>query len=331
MEESSIVPQTVLRFICFTPKFFKMARYILLTALAILSINGTAQSVKIQDPLNYLALGDSYTIGESVTIFDRWPVQLSDAIQEEFNFDSVRVDIIARTGWTTTELLSGIMDQYDENIDYNLVSLLIGVNNQYRGYDIEGYEPEVRDLLDFALSVVDNDASRVFILSIPDYSFTPSHSNRTEVSGEIDAYNAVMQELARSYGITYIDVTAISRKGLDQPDLVAFDGLHPSGKQYAQWVNVVMRALTSSQSTSIQEENSESGSLNWKYDGSNLSLQLPKIGGMLGIYDTSGRLLKQERQYSDVAVLPVQNFTPGVYLVRYRLEETITSEKIYID
>ncbi|HOU90647.1 MAG TPA: SGNH/GDSL hydrolase family protein [Polyangiaceae bacterium] len=183
--------------------------------------------------LDYLALGDSYTIGESVDAERRWPVQLAGLLQEA-GLDVAEPEIIARTGWTTSELDAAI-DARDPEGPYALVSLLIGVNDQYRGYDVEGYEPEFRAMLERAVGFAGGAPERVLVLSIPDWGVTPfaSGRDRAAIAAEIDAFNAVNARVTAELGAHYVDVTAASRS--DGPDLVASDGLHPSARQYAIW------------------------------------------------------------------------------------------------
>jgi len=183
--------------------------------------------------LDYLALGDSYTIGESVDAERRWPVQLAGLLQEA-GLDVAEPEIIARTGWTTSELDAAI-DEREPEGPYALVSLLIGVNDQYRGYDVAGYEPEFRALLERAIGFAGGEPERVLVLSIPDWGATPfaSGRDRAAIAAEIDAFNAVNARVTAELGAHYVDVTAASRS--DGSDLVASDGLHPSARQYAIW------------------------------------------------------------------------------------------------
>ena len=191
--------------------------------------------------ISFLALGDSYTIGQSVAESERWPNQLRDQINT--NFDSLRivgVNIIARTGWTTQDLNSALNN---ENITgtYDLVSLLIGVNNQYRGYPIEDYPNEFKNLLTRAISYAGGKSEHVFVVSIPDYGYTPfGESNQEKISSDIDAYNVINKRIADEYGINYYNITPISRDGLNKPELVASDNLHPSGEQYKLWVEKII-------------------------------------------------------------------------------------------
>lgn len=193
-----------------------------------------------QETYSFLALGDSYTIGQSVAEDQRWPVQLAEKLNElGIGIDEPR--IIARTGWTTDELKAAIKE---ENISekYDLVSLLIGVNNQYRGYPIAQQEKEFEELLIKAIEFAGNDTSRVFIVSIPDYGVTPfaNGSDQQKIATEIDQYNEINKSIAAKHKITYFDITPISREAKEKQSLIASDGLHPSGEMYAQWVDLIL-------------------------------------------------------------------------------------------
>jgi len=184
--------------------------------------------------IRYLALGDSYTIGESVPESKRWPNQLAGLLQA--NDLSTEVTIIARTGWTVNELWDGIQVT-PPNGTYDLVTLLIGVNDQYRGYPAGGYREDFRFMLGKAIEYAGGDPKRVVVLSIPDWGYTPFAATRDiePISLMIDEFNAINLEEAKSAGTHYVDVTLISRMGLDDFDLIAQDRLHPSGKMYAMW------------------------------------------------------------------------------------------------
>ncbi len=188
---------------------------------------------------SYLALGDSYTIGESVDPSERYPVQLADSLAKaDLSVESV--DIVARTGWTTAELQAGINQRTDLSSGYDLVSLLIGVNNQYRGYAIDEYTVEFQELLEQAIDFAGGNTDRVFVISIPDYAYTPFGQGNGNISSDIDAFNAVNQSITEDYNIRYFNITPISRQGLQEPSLVAADGLHPSGQQYSRWVSIML-------------------------------------------------------------------------------------------
>lgn len=194
-------------------------------------------------PNQYLALGDSYTIGESVEPHERWPNQLASLLAPQFGGSrrGVEVTIIARTGWTTQELWEGMQAKKLEPL-YDLVSLLIGVNNQYRGYSLPEYRQQFVFLLNQAIGYAGDDPNRVIVLSIPDWGVTPFAADRDsqQIAAAIDAFNAVNREETERAGAHYVDITPISRQVRNDPSLIAADGLHPSGKMYAEWVKLVL-------------------------------------------------------------------------------------------
>ncbi len=187
----------------------------------------------------YLALGDSYTIGESVEEAERFPNQLAAMLADEGK--TVEVSIIARTGWTTGELWQGIQAQ-TITPPYDMVSLLIGVNNQYRGRDTEEYRNDFAFLLNKAIEYAGGDSNRVIVFSIPDWGVTPFASGRDaeKIATEIDAFNQINLEVTNLTGAHYVDVTPVSRKAAQDPSLIAGDGLHPSGTMYAEWAKLAL-------------------------------------------------------------------------------------------
>lgn len=197
----------------------------------------------MQNELSYLALGDSYTIGESVAEADRWPVQLA-ALLTKKGVAVAPPRIVARTGWTTDELKSQIIAEKITQT-YNLVSLLIGVNNQYRGRSVEQFRTEFVDLLNTALKFADNNPSRVLVVSIPDWGFTPFGGNGMDkkISEQIDLFNAVKKVETQKKGVLFVDITPISRQALTDGSLIAKDKLHPSGKMYQLWVEKIAPEL----------------------------------------------------------------------------------------
>lgn len=193
---------------------------------------------------NYLALGDSYTIGQSVEYAERWPVQLLNKL----NTSSVRVDsveIIAKTGWRTDNLLNAI-DSKNRSLPYQLVSLLIGVNNQYQGLDPEVFRSEFVELLEQAIILAGNEKDRVFVLSIPDWGSTPfgASYNRSKISLEIDQFNSIIKSETEKKNVLFFDITPISRQALKNPMLIASDGLHPSGEMYHLWVESILPTVS---------------------------------------------------------------------------------------
>lgn len=190
-------------------------------------------------PLRFLALGDSYTIGENVSPAERWPIQLSTLLQQE-DILLAPPQIIATTGWTTDELLFEITEEKLQG-PYALVSLLIGVNNQYRGRSSSEYRQEFILLLKQSIHFAGNRPNHVIVLSIPDWGQTPfaEGRNRIQISREIDLFNQINREESTKAGVWYIDITPISRKGLQEPALITTDQLHPSGQMYQRWVQLV--------------------------------------------------------------------------------------------
>ncbi len=186
----------------------------------------------------YLALGDSYTIGESTSPAERFPAQLAEQLRAQGMEPGVP-EIVARTGWTTEELALAIQAA-DPKGTYDLVTLLIGVNNQYRGRSAEQYRSEFVGLLERAIAFAGNRPKRVIVISIPDWGMTPFGSGRQNTSAEIDTFNAVNRQAAEQFGAVYADITPISREAARDAALVAPDGLHPSGKMYARWVELLM-------------------------------------------------------------------------------------------
>ena len=201
--------------------------------------NFVATPVSSPRSIRYLALGDSYTIGQSVAENERWPNQLATTLSDK-GFQT-EVTIIARTGWTTDELWQGIQSDLPQGT-YGLVTLLIGVNDQYRGYDVDGYREQFRSLLGKSIEYAGGNSDHVIVLSIPDWSVTRfAMGMRVDViSKEIDIFNAVNREETEFAGAHYVDITPISQQALDDLSLIAVDGLHPSGKMYKLWIEKIM-------------------------------------------------------------------------------------------
>ena len=187
--------------------------------------------------LPYLALGDSYTIGEGVDPAGRWPMQLAAALRDI----GVAVDdprIIATTGWTTDELEAGI-DAAAPQGTFAFVSLLIGVNDQYRGRSVDAYRPRFTALLQRALAFAGDRAARVLVLSIPDWGVTPyavaSGRDRVQIGQELDAYNAAAAAICAEHDVAFVDITDLSRQWGGETVMLADDGLHPSAAMYTLW------------------------------------------------------------------------------------------------
>ncbi len=194
----------------------------------------TMISVK-QSAKTYLALGDSYTIGQSVPDSDRFPNQVVRMLSS-FGKVITPPKIIAKTGWTTGNLLASLAANPQQS-NYDLVSLLIGVNNQYQRKPIEDYRTEFTQLLTLAIQYSGNRKSHVIVLSIPDYGVTPfaRNSDTARIAREIDEFNVVNKQIAMQMGVHYIEITSSTRQALFEPSLLAFDSLHPSGMEYRKW------------------------------------------------------------------------------------------------
>lgn len=187
--------------------------------------------------LRYLALGDSYTIGEGVSAHERWPVQLAQGLREA-GIAMGDPRIIATTGWTTGELLAA-MDADEPLGEWDFVSLLIGVNNQYRGCPLDDYERDFVRLLERAIALAGARPGKVLVLSIPDWGATPfaaaSGQDRQRIADEIDTYNAAAQAICDGHGVALVDITGLSRRHGAEPAMLAEDGLHPSAAMHSQW------------------------------------------------------------------------------------------------
>lgn len=192
----------------------------------------------------FLALGDSYTIGQSVEINERWPVQFLKELKTSTSaIDTLQ--IIAQTGWRVDQL-NEAMNNSDLEAPYGLVSLLIGVNNQYQGQKANSFKPEFIEILERSLKLVDNRKERLFVVSIPDWGASPYGAtlNRTQISKEIDEFNSVLKEESEKRGVRYFNITTISRRALTDNSLIAIDRLHPSGKMYKLWVDKIIPVIS---------------------------------------------------------------------------------------
>jgi len=197
-------------------------------------------------PLTFLALGDSYTIGESVPIYENFPYQTVQLLRSS-GISIHATEIIAKTGWTTDELIAGI-DRTRFEKSYDIVTLLIGVNNQYRGKDLSTYEKEFKKLLNKAIAFAGGNKQHVFVLSIPDWGATPfaASRDRLKIGKEIDLFNSINKKLTDAAGIAYISITEGSREATSNASLVAKDGLHPSGLEYGRWAKKLADAILQS-------------------------------------------------------------------------------------
>ncbi len=196
-------------------------------------------------PLRYLALGDSYTIGEGIAESARWPNLLANDLRER-GIAVAPPRLIATTGWTCGEL-SAAMDAAEPLGAWDIVSLLIGVNDQYRGHGIEIFQQGFSVLLNRALALASHRADRVFVLAIPDWGVTPfaqsSGHDLPATARELDAFNAFAQQTCEARGITFIDIAPVSRKQGGEAEMLAEDGLHPSAALVAQWAELALPAV----------------------------------------------------------------------------------------
>lgn len=206
----------------------------------------TTSQPPIQSSVNYLALGDSYTIGQSVCATCRFPEQLKASLSAMFS-SMVSLKIIATTGWTTSNLISAIDSQKPES-NYDLVTLLIGVNNQYQRRDFSVYEKEFPELVNKAIMLAKGDKKNVVVISIPDYAYTPYGKNlagdqSATISAEINKYNTFAEKYCKNNQVAFVSITEITREGLNSPNLVASDGLHPSEIAYKMFVDKMMPSV----------------------------------------------------------------------------------------
>jgi lysophospholipase L1-like esterase len=304
----------------------------LIISLFILSMNTVkAQELFIPQNIRYLALGDSYTIGESVSYQERWPSQLSDSLAAR-NYLIDTVHYIATTGWTTQNLLNGIHNQNLESKNFNLVSVLIGVNNQYQNKPFGLFLTQFPQLLDSAIRYAGGDTSSVFVLSIPDYAYTPfgQASNPNQTSQEIDQYNAAKDSICQIYGIKYFNITPISRQGLNQTSLVAPDGLHPSGEQYGLWVQEVLNCVDTVRINALNSVAYETAEVYPNPVGAQIFVKDFQKIASYAIYDLNGRMLEEKVLLS--SQINVEHLSNGAYLLNLRVKDgTVQNLRIVIE
>jgi lysophospholipase L1-like esterase len=226
---------------------FAVVAALIIFDVSVLGMSGAA----MQHEPRYLALGDSYTIGEGVAADGRWPEQLVAQLHKA-GIAIGAPEIVARTGWTTDEL-SVAMDAHTFHPPYALVTLLIGVNNQYRGRDLDNYRKEFRALLERAIALAGANPAHVVVVSIPDWGVTRfghgSGRDLARIARELDAYNAANAQIATMLHVGYADVTAASRAGADHADMLVGDGLHPSAAMYARWLETILPAARNALAT----------------------------------------------------------------------------------
>lgn len=296
-----------------------------------------SQRLEVKSPLRFLALGDSYTIGQSVGINERWPVQLKDSLIAR-GIVADTLGIIATTGWRTDNLLNAITNQNLTKKNFNLVSLLIGVNNQFQGCPFSQQQTEFIQLLDSAILYAGGDPKKVFVVSIPDYAYTPygqQTSNPSQISAQLDQYNAYNKHIADSFDVRYFDITPISRQGLANPNYVAGDGLHPSGVQYAQWVKLMLGEIDVLFTGINSLKSIERFGLNiFPTPATDLiTIEIDEkliSGSTLIIYDFMGREVRNLKFNSSSIILSVSDLPNGVYSVNLNSNNKVGLKKLIV-
>jgi lysophospholipase L1-like esterase len=220
-----------------SPHVFSLSGFI--SGLLVLLIFTSKPVTKMSSSNTLLCLGDSYTVGEMVLANENFPDQTVQLLRSA-GYDFQTPEIVAKTGWTTDDLQEAINGYHLKN-SYDFVTLLIGVNNQYRGRMIEDYKLQFESLLKQAIHLAKGKADRVIVLSIPDWGVTPfaKNNNQKQIAKEIDDYNTVSKKITETYQANYIDITPDTREAANDLTLVAQDGLHPSAKEYAKWAEKI--------------------------------------------------------------------------------------------
>ena len=219
---------------------YKMKKVLFYCCFSLLFVFFYCRKDATSSQQSYLALGDNYTIGESISENQRWPIQLTKLLSEK-NIHISSPRIITKKGWTTDELKKEINNS---NLDYpyGWVSLLIGINNQYQGRSMQEFREQFETLLSDAVTFSGNKREKVFVVSIPDWGVTPfaRDLDQEKITTEIDNFNQVIYEICAVEGVHFIDITSISRIANSRNDFIAKDGLHPSGIQYTAWVQKII-------------------------------------------------------------------------------------------
>lgn len=303
--------------------------------LLLMPVISNAQNLQLENPVRFLALGDSYTIGQSVPASLGWPAQLSDSLSTR-GYVTDTLTITATTGWRTDNLINAIRNKNLDNKNYNFISLLIGVNNQYQGRPFSQYITEFPALLDSAIRYAGGDKSHVYVVSIPDYAFTPfgqQTSDPEQISEEIDQYNAYSRQIAEEKQVPYFDITPISRLGLQIPSYVANDGLHPSGIQYTEWVKPILqhidKVILGTKNIHRKYDLDVSVSPNPAVDFIYLEIQEKLVGSDLNIeiYNLTGKKVIQQETTSISTRIGLENIPDGVYILKITSGERIAVKK----
>lgn len=301
-----------------------MRNYLLLCLFFILfSFKSHSQTVT-KNNISYLALGDSYTIGQSVATEDRWPNQLAVQLEKEHKIRFDKVDIIAQTGWRTDNLINAIQTQKPDS-SYNLVSLLIGVNNFYQGREKQQYIREFEFLLQASIALVGGNKGYVFVVSIPDYAYTKFGHGAQSITDNTNRYNFIADSISKIYQVKFHNITPISRKGLAEPDLVAGDNLHPSGKQYKLWVDQIISNMNLDNVLSIKTEKG-SNKIDYRIQKDTLELinTKGKIEGV--IFNTEGETITEFNNPQ----ININGLEKGVYIISLKTEKGMWSKKFKI-
>jgi lysophospholipase L1-like esterase len=293
-----------------------------------LAVNGFAQIIKVMEPVRFLALGDSYTIGQGVTADNRWPNQLVAELGRQ-GYDVEELKIIAQTGWTTSSLQNAINQQMPLN-GYTLVALLIGVNNQFQGGSIDTYTVQFEDLLQQAIVLAGNNPQHVFVLSIPDYAYTPYGNGNPLISAGIDLFNGVNRLITSTYNIRYIDITPISRLGLSNPYLIADDGLHPSGAMYRLWVEEIVKYIE--KEVGYSENPPANEEITVSVYGRQIELRSPSGIKEFQVINMAGHEVRRESGSGlSQTVINLADLPGGIYLIRLLAENNrIYSAKVIL-
>ena len=303
----------------------KVLKYLWLLTILISVKALHAQQVAVRSPVRFLALGDSYTIGQGVPEEDRWPVQLVKRLGLR-GVETEKLSIIAQTGWRTDDLKDAIAREKPDST-YNLVSLLIGVNNQYQGMDIARYPDDFRELLETAIALCGGDKEGVFVLSIPDYGYTPfGQSAREMISAEINAYNQINRDITSEMDIAYFDITPISREALSKPEYLASDNLHPSGEMYARWVDFMFETSGLNIITKLPSTVNENTKVLVVPNPAKeeLSIRIARNAHEIVIYNSLG-LEKYHKEISTQTSLKinVSDWQNGIYFYRVSLSDNV--------
>ena len=216
----------------------KILQICLLISAVLTQSCSTMKEKKAMTGKTYLALGDSYTIGEGVEVKERWPNQLTERLRSQ-GIEMQDPLIIGKTGWRVDETLKEAQNEIVATEKYDLVSILIGVNNKYQKKTLESFESDFRKMIDFALLHCKKSKNSLFVVSIPDYGVTPfAGENGESVSKDLKLWNDKIQSVCKELNIDFFNITPLSQKAKNDPTLLVEDGLHPSGKMYTQWVNL---------------------------------------------------------------------------------------------